>query len=46
MWRFKGAKRKAERGIKGIIGIFFFHYAGSKRTAAQTACERSLPEKP
>jgi len=27
MWRFEGAKRKAERGIKGIIGIFFFHYA-------------------
>ena len=46
MSRFEGAKGKAERGIKGIIGIFFFHYAGSKSTAAQTAYECSLPEKP
>jgi len=35
MSRFEGAKGKAERGIRGIIGIFFFHYAGSKRTPAQ-----------
>jgi hypothetical protein len=35
MWRFEGAKRKAERGIKGIIGIFFFHFSGSERGAGK-----------
>jgi hypothetical protein len=28
MWEFEGAKRRPERGIKGIIGIFFSTFQG------------------
>jgi hypothetical protein len=44
MWGLEGTESTVGRGIKGIRGIFFFHFSGSRRSVGHTAWQRSRSE--